>query len=207
MNKPRLILILLGLTLALGSAYGMFRLTGQLEAAYPVVVAARDIKAAEEFGPDSVRVVSLPEKYILSSAVKNVSILSGQKARTEIYAGEQILPERIGPKTTLKPSANERLFFIPVKEVAMQKGQKVDVYLLYTPGKSGYAGAERLLAGKVVASVVSEGGHSVSAEKLAAGRSQSGIEIMLTHEEILLYLERQQYARDVLVRHGEEETG
>lgn len=206
MNKQRLILILLGLALALGSAYGMFQFAGQLEATFPVVVASRDIKAAEAFGPDNVRSIRIPEKYILASAVKEPSQLAGQKARYDIYAGEQILSGRTGQKTTIKPSVNERLLFIPAQDVAMKRGQQVDIYLVYTPGKSLYEGVERILAGKVVASVISEGGYSAEAEKYAAVRSQSGIEVILTHEEIILYLERLQYAKDVLVRHGEEDA-
>ncbi|PKM86608.1 MAG: hypothetical protein CVU87_11625 [Firmicutes bacterium HGW-Firmicutes-12] len=201
MKKQRAIIIMLGLVIALGSAYGMYTLAGELEKKTPVVIATSDIKSYEKYGPNNIQLVNMPVKYVLPNAITSINILAGKRAKGNIYQGEQIIQERI-EEVKLKPSVNERLLFIPTSDVVMKPGQKVDIYLIFIPGKSTYDGAERLFADKTVATVISDTGQSIY-EKNDTIRNQSGIEILLTHEEIVVYLERMQYSKDVIVRHGE----
>lgn len=205
MNKQRLILILLGLIIAVGSAYGMYIYTGNLERKINVAVVIKNIKAYEKIEPGNVQLVSMPAKYILPNAVTNINALVGKEAKVDMYRGEQVIQDRIG-EGIIKPSTNERLIFIPTQDVIMKQGEKVDIYLVYVPGKSKYEGSERLLADKLVATVIGDTGLDVNdVIKGDMLKKQSGIEVLLTHEEILLYLERIQYAKDVIVRQGRGE--
>lgn len=203
MNKQRIILIILGLTLALGSAYGMYKFTGNMEKKVAVAVVTKNIKAYGKFEPGNVQMTQLPAKYVLPNAVTNINMLEGKEALVNMYQGEQVLQDRVG-EGAVKPSEDERLFFIPAKDVVMRPGQKVDIYMVYTPGKSVYEGVERLLSGKTVASVIGDTGQNTYGLNINdTAKSQSGIEIYLTHEEITLYLDRKQYAKEVIVRYEE----
>lgn len=188
MHRKRIFLILLGLMLSIGSAYGMYQNIGNLEKKINVAVAIKQINAKEKLGPENVAMISLPARYVLPNAISNINILLDKETKTRIYQGEQIIQDRIS-ETEIKPSDNERLFFIPAENIVMKSGESVDIYLVYTAGKSLYEGAERLLTDKVIASVI----------------KQSGIEVLLTHEEILLYLDRKRFSEEVIVRHGGED--
>lgn len=205
MNKQRLILIILGLVIAIGSAYGMYRFAGNLEQKATVAVVTKDIKAYEKIGSGNVQLVSIPVKYILPNVITNINTLVGKEAKANMYQGEQVIKDRIG-EGIIKPSMNERLIFIPASDVVMKPGEKIDIYIVYVLGKSKYEGTERLLADKVVASVIGDTGLDIyDVIKGDIVKNQTGIEVLLTHEEILLYLERMQYAKDIIVRQGRGE--
>lgn len=204
MQRKRLILILLGLTLSFGSAYGMYKNVGNLESKISVAVAIKQINANEKLGPENVKIINMPVRYVLQNAISDINMLLDKEATVRIYQGEQIIRDRISEKV-IKPSDNERLFFIPVENIVMKPGQSVDIYLVYTPGKSLHEGVERLLADKVIVSIIGDRGQNAylftESEKVI---KQSGIEVLLTHEEILLYLDRKRFSEEVIVRHGEE---
>lgn len=201
--KKRMFLIVIGIALAAGSAWGMFHFAGAMEGKAPVVVASGLIKTAERLTPDNVQIAYLPGKYLLDGAVVSLSEALGKTAAQNIYPGEQILQNKIN-RDSLSLRKNERCLFIPVKNVFLKPGERVDVYLAYTPGGHPYAGVERVLTGKTVVAARDSLGHEIkNGQADNAGAAESGIEVALTQEETIAYLEKQRYAQCIVVRYGE----
>ncbi|MCR4442771.1 MAG: SAF domain-containing protein [Peptococcaceae bacterium] len=200
MRKQRLALIVLGLLISLGSAWFMYSSTERFVQKAPVVVASREIEPLERFTPENVRVVFLPAQYVLPGAVTTVDAVAGRLAGTRLYEGEQVLGAKID-REEIVPAQDERYLFIPYNKIVLTPGQKIDLYLLYNSEKSPYAGAEKVLADKVVASVINEAGQDIHhGAKINEMSKLSGIEIIVTEEEIKSYLEKVRYAKEYLVR-------
>lgn len=204
MSKQRYILIVLGLFLAVGSAYGLLSYSGQLEPKVPVVVVKKDMEPLERFSAENVQIILVPPGYVLPQAVTTLEQLAGKMAGAPLYRGEQVLSGRVG-QDLISAGKNERYLYIKNKNVLMKPGQKIDVYLVYEPGKLQYAGVERVLSGKRVVNVLDETGKGLysNGNKPDPVRSQAGLEILVTQEEIADYLDRLRYAAEVLVRYGE----
>jgi len=207
LNRKRIFLLLFGLLLSCGSGYAIYQLSGSAVKEVPVAVAAQEIGSLERFTADNVKIAYIAEKYVPAAAVSSLAALTGKLAAVTIYAGEQILAGRIYAGS-ITAKEGERYLFIPVRNVAYRPGELIDVYLVYTPGKSKYSGAEAVLTDKVVATVVDEGGKDLYGGLLAKVQPQvqAGVEILVSPEETTLYLERLLYAKEVLVRHGKGGT-
>lgn len=203
MNKKRTLLIILGLAISLGSAFALFRLTGDLERKIPVVVITKKIRPLEKFTSRNVQVVQMPNRYLVPHAVQSLSEVVGKRAAVSIYPGEQLLSDKIEYGKTIL-TADERYLYIPTKGVLMKPGYKVDIYLAYDPGKSPYQGVEKILADKVVAAVVDETGRDIYNESIETEGYQAGVEIVATQEEILSYLEKERYAKETIIKQGGE---
>lgn len=201
--KKRMFLTILGAVISLTSAWAMFRFSAEMQDKAPVVVAAKMIKTAENFTPDNLRIDYLPGKYLLPGAVTSLSQATGQRAGQNIYPGEQILQEKIS-RGVFGSGKNDRFLFIPIKNVFIKPGERVDVYLVYTPGAHPYTGVERVITGKFVVAARDSTGHEINSGQIVnAGAAENGIEIALTHEEMIEYLEKQRYAQSIVVRYGE----
>lgn len=205
MKKQRLVIILLGLLLAAGSSAGLYRLIGELEKKEPVLVIKKTVEPQVEFTGDAVEIVMIPPRYILSGAISDPEAVLGKRAGVKMFPGEQVLRQKL-VLDTAKLEDNQRYLYVASKNVTMKPGQKVDVYFIYTPGKSNYSGVEKILEGKLIANVLDERGyrilygHSNTAE---SGRSQAGLELIVSTEEILNYLSKLSFAKETIVRYGE----
>jgi len=203
LNRQRIILMLFGLFLACGSAYAIYQLAGAKEREVPVVVVAKEIQPLEKFTTDNIRIMNISSKYVPKNAVLSLDNLMEKMAATTLYEGEQLISSRIYTGRVIA-NEDERYLYIPVKNVVLKPGEIVDIYLVYTPGKSVYSGVETALVDKVVATVVDDTGKDIYGSYLTQGQPQvqAGIEVLAAPEEIVLYLDKLRYAKDVLVRHG-----
>jgi len=200
LRKQRLALIVLGLFISVGSAWFMYRATERFVPKTPVVVAARRIEPQEKITKENVKVLLMPAQYVLPGAVTALEAVTGRLAGVRLYEGEQVLAVKI-EQEEIAPAQDERYLFIPYNKIMLRPGQRVDLYLLYNSDKSPYAGAEKVLADKVVASVINEAGQDIHhGEKINEMSKLSGIEIIVAEEEIKSYLEKVRYAKEYLVR-------
>ena len=204
MRKQRLIIII-GILLAVGSAWGMYKYAAELEKKLPVIVAKKTINQLDKFSDDNLEIIQMPPRYILPGAYASLEQATGKTAGAKIYPGEQIIPDKIA-RDQIILNENERLLFIPCNNVLMKPRQKVDIYIVYQPGKSAKTGAHVVLKEKVIANVIDERGASIyidSKSVLDISKRQAGVEIIATTEEISDYLAELLYAKETVVRYGE----
>ncbi len=201
MKKKRILIIILGLTISLGSVLALFKLTGNLEKKVPVVLITEELKPLEAFTSQNVQVVEIPTRYLVPHAVQSLKDVVGKRAAIPIYPGEQLLADKISQSKTAL-TTEERYLSISTNGVLMKPGQKVDIYLAYDPGKSSYQGVEKILADKVVAAAVDEMGRDIYNGKAETEGQQAAIEIIVTQEEIVSYLEKERYAKETIVKQG-----
>lgn len=203
MHRNRLLIIILGLMISGGSGWAMYRFSGEMEETKQVLIVTKRIEALENFSASNVKAINIPSRYILPGAVTSPQELTGKMAAIPMYEGEQVITNKID-KGRIIPRGEERYLFVPTKGVTMKPGQKVDIYYAYEPGRSPYTGVEKVLADKIVAYVLDEAGRDIGQEKYEdLIKVQAGIEILVTHEEIQIYLEKGKYSKTTIVKQGE----
>lgn len=204
MNKQRF-LIIIGLLLALGSGYTIINYAAELDQKVPVVVAKKTVEPLDKLSVENLEIIQIPPRCILPGAFTSIQQATGKTAGIKIFPGEQIIPEKLSAgQIAIQP--DERLLYLPYQNAQMKPGQRVDVIIVYQPGKSEKTGSEVALRNKVVASVLSQDGASLADEAksvLKIDNSQAGIEIIATEAEILSYLSELVYAKEMIVRYGE----
>lgn len=203
MYRSRVLVIILGLLLAGGSGWGMYRVTADKTETKQVLIVSKKLEAMEPFTAASFQSISIPKNYVLPGAIADPREIQDKVALVPMYEGEQIIADKIG-ECRIVSRPGESYLFIPAKSVALEPGQKVDIYFNYEPGRSPYSGVEKILADKTVAVVRNEAGQNIHEGKVDGFNSlQAGIEILVTQDEIMNFLEKGQYAKCTIVRKGE----
>jgi hypothetical protein len=205
LKRYRIALALVGLCLAAGSATALYQLPGKVEEKVPVLTMVQDIEPFDQFHPEWVLVKWVPPDCRLPGAFTSYEAVAEKRAAVKMYAGEQVISKKVltGDMT---PLVEERYLHVPLKGVRLKPGEKIDIYLVYQPGQPFYSGVERVLAGKRVARVLDEAGNSLHNGNGRTTQSfpvQAGIEIIVSGQEIEEYLEKEQYAKRIIVRYGE----
>lgn len=103
-RRRRLVLIVLGVTLALAAGFGAFQLasTGNQSAQVireAVLVAARDIPARTPITPDDVTIRQVPIDEVLAQSYREVGQVVGRLTSIPIYADQQITPNLFATTT------------------------------------------------------------------------------------------------------------
>lgn len=169
----------------------------------PVLIVVKEIAPWEMFTPQNVKSLPIPVNCVLTNALTDFNDINGMYSSIRLFPGEQIIKERID-EGCIYANNNERYIYVPIKEVQLRPGELVDIYLIYKTGITKYHGVEKIFAGKRVATVLDERGRGLinSKESLELEKRQCGVEILATEEEIGQYLEKKQYAQQILVRFG-----
>lgn len=203
MYRNRLVVIILGLMISGGSGWAMYRYCGAMEETRQVLVVTKNIGALDDISASDFITVNMPKRYVLPGAIKSPQELSGKIAVIPMFEGEQITIHKIDPGIIV-PQKEERYLFVPTKGISMKPGQKVDIYYAYEPGRSSYSGVEKILSDKTVAAVLDESGRDIyRCQNEGLRPVQSGIEILVTHEEIQDYLEKGKYSKTTIVKQRE----
>lgn len=121
-------------------------------AAYPVVVAMRNIEAGKAIVSDDVRLVTLPINPV--GAYGQVNAVLGKIPMTSIGAGNLITGSLLASGLALKLAEGERAIAIPVDEVAgagnrIQPGDYVDVFFTLKQGQELDKSQSRLLISRL----------------------------------------------------------
>jgi hypothetical protein len=202
-HRNRLLMLILGLMISGGSGWAMYRFSGEMEEKRQVLIVTKRIQALERFSAANVKAIKIPDRYVLPGAVSSPQELTGKMAALPMYEGEQIISSKIDPGRII-PRKEERYLVVPIKGVPMKPGQKVDIYYAYEPGRSPYTGVEKVLSDKIVAFVLDETGRNIQGKEGDLNTTQAGIEILVTQEELQVYLEKGRHARNtIIVKHGE----
>lgn len=140
-DRYRTILIL-AIIVASGSAWGVYRILGNMRASNRVVtgmvvVAAKDITEGSALTSDALTLAELPIAAIPAGAFSVADSVVARVARVSIFKGEAIVPGRLAPAGTtagieVKISPGKRAMAVRIDDVTglsglMQPNSRVDV--------------------------------------------------------------------------------
>src|SRR3712207_4787339 len=96
-RRRRFVLLLVGGVLAAVAGFAAFTMAGSGKPETTVItdsvlVAARDIPARQQIGPDDVTVRQVPIDEVLSQSYKEAAMVVGRLTAVPVYADQQITP-------------------------------------------------------------------------------------------------------------------
>jgi Flp pilus assembly protein CpaB len=135
--KKRLVLIIIAISVAISSAWGLTIWASQQQEMEQVLVVARDIPAYTVLKSEDLTWRNVPVGRREVGTVKDIREAVNKIALQPLYRYEQIRIERLG-SSPLVLNPNERAISIPIDPITsvgmdIEPGDKVDVYWVRSP--------------------------------------------------------------------------
>ncbi|GLV72553.1 Flp pilus assembly protein CpaB [Streptomyces hygroscopicus] len=165
-QRRGVILLLLSVLCAVGAFAGVLSVIDDVESKVgPETTAYKltsDVKPYKALDPGEFEKVSMPERYVPSTAVTDLAELRGKIAVTQLSKGSLLQRDMIVDRPALKPGQQEIAIMIDAATGVAGKitpGAKVNIYATFDGGTRGeepvskliVAGAEVLDLGKITA--------------------------------------------------------
>lgn len=136
----------------------------------PVLQLAQDVSRYSPLGPDSVRVVMVPSRWLPETVVDDADELTGLVAAADLKAGSYVQADMVGPPPQLRPGQRAVLLAVPGDGVAgdVGAGARIDVLAALDKARTGQASAARVVVNDALVLAVARG------EAGADGEQQAG---------------------------------